>query len=135
MSHLFTSKFVLLFKATKHFKFERSSCRISNYRPPTKLLESYVFSRVCLSVCPLNGGPCTRSQPWPLYRVQHQSPSPDMFKLVQLGPHWTGTIPCLFNFFRYEAWTVNMRAVVFLLKCLLVATQFRSATWPGIQGA
>ena len=48
--------------------------------------------------------------------------TPDMFKLVQLGPHCTGTPPSpnIFKLVHYEARTVGKRAVDIRLKCLLV---------------
>ena len=57
------------------------------YHPPTKLWEGNVFSRICLFTgCPM----------WPLAMMHWTSPySPhsnvDMSKVVQLGPHCTGT--------------------------------------------
>ena len=48
--------------------------------------------------------------------------SPDMFKLLQLGLHCTGSLPSqgMFKLFHYEAHTVGRRVVDILLECFLV---------------
>ena len=47
--------------------------------------------------------------------------NPDMFKLVQLEPHHTGTPSTdMFNLFHYEAHTVSKWAVPVLLECFLL---------------
>ena len=67
-----------------------------NYRPPTKLREGNVFSRVCLSVC------------LSVQEVPVQGPN-----LSHLG---------IFELVHYEAQTFGKRAVGIRLKCLLVTT-------------
>ena len=97
------------------------------YLPPSKLRKGNVFSLVCLSFCH-QGGHCT--EPWHtpphtgpspgpiLYAVPfqcHLPPPPDIFKLVQLGPHCSRPSPTLyaqppsqdiFKLVHYEAQTV-----------------------------
>ena len=47
--------------------------------------------------------------------------SPGMFKLVQLGPHCTGTLPSnLFKLVHYKVSTVDKRVVGILMECFLV---------------
>ena len=60
-----------------------------------------------------NGTPLYRDpRPWDL-TVQNPPPEPDMFKLVQLGPHCTRTPPHMFKLVYYEARTVGNRRFAF----------------------
>ena len=87
---------------------------------PTKLLEDNIFSRVCLSVHKRRMG----------VPVFGPGPNllPNMFKLVQLGPHCTGPSPPpspdMFKLVHYEVWTVDEWAVRIWLKCLPVEGPF-----------
>ena len=82
------------------------------YHPPTKFWDGNVFSRVCLSLSPQKGSQVTITHdaldlttqghcPTPYRHLSIQGPpctwTPDMFKLVEIGPHCTGTPPP--NFF------------------------------------
>ena len=59
------------------------------YCPPTKFRGGNVFSYVCLSVCLGQGVPIWGPS---LHTIQGpQAAAPNMFKLVQLLPHHTGT--------------------------------------------
>ena len=55
-----------------------SLCSPINYRPPTKLQESNVFSGVCPSVFLSLGGPCTGNWPWSSYPLYIDPPPPCM---------------------------------------------------------
>ena len=86
------------------------------YRPPTKLREGDVFSRVCHYV--QEGSPCDH-YPWPLPQA---SPYRDL-----RGPYCTGThlgpttpAPEHIKFVHYEAHAVGKRAVGILPECILV---------------
>ena len=102
---------------------------MNNYRLTTKFRESIVFSHVCLSVCS-HGIPSYRA---PLLCTE-PAPPLDMFKLVQLGPHCTGTPPLpqdIFKLVHYDAHTVGKLAVGILLEYFLVQRKFnvRAAGW------
>ena len=81
------------------------------------LQEGNVFSRVCLSVYPQMGVPITL---WWCLGPHHRVTPMDMFNLIQLGPHCTGTpltlIPTSFPF--------PVRLVGILLECFLIDGQF-----------
>ena len=64
----------------------------------------------------------TQTRPCP-YRVEPHPLPPDMFKLVQLGPHSTAT-PGYVKFMHEEAHTVRKQAVGLLPKCFLVYNYF-----------
>ena len=64
-------------------------------RPPTKLRGGNVFSRICLSVCPMRGTHVTTTiqgttPPAPL--PHHRDPSRHV-QTCSFGPHHTGTSP------------------------------------------
>ena len=89
------------------------------YRPPIKLREGNVFSRVFSSFCPWGGDPT-----WPLpipmmhWTWPYKDPLPlsDMFKLVHLGRHCTGTCPL------WTTRTVGKRGIRILLERFLVTS-------------
>ena len=61
--------------------------------------------------------------------VHHCPVSPNMFKLVQLGPRCAGatsTSPHMFKVVHHEERTVSKRAVGILLECFLVFESFRT---------
>ena len=55
-----------------------SLCSPINYRPPTKLQESNVFSSICPSVFLSLGDPCTGNWPWSSYPLYIDPPPPCM---------------------------------------------------------
>ena len=73
---------------------------------------------VCHPVHMRKGLYMTQTRPCP-YRVEPQPLPPDMFELVQLGPHSTAT-PGYVKFIHEEAQTVRKQAVGLLPKCFLV---------------
>ena len=73
---------------------------LTYYRLPTKLRESNVFSRMCLSLCLFTEGVGSCTVQFGLYCTP---PRPDIFKLVP-----------------YEACTASKRAVGILLECFFV---------------
>ena len=103
----------------------------SNYRPPWRA--GNAFSSVC---CPWEQGRgprdhyqccigpyCTETSPGMGPRYTGSSPSaPNMFKLVNLGPHYSPPPP---KHVHYEARTVSKRAVRILLYAFGVATDVR----------
>ena len=68
-------------------------CVLFFYRPPKKLWEDNVFSRVCLSV-QREGFPCDHCKPLQTCSIPSPPllPSPNLFKLVHLGPS-TPSVP------------------------------------------
>ena len=68
-------------------------CVLIFYRPPKKLWEDNVFSRVCLSV-QREGFPCDHCKPLQTCSIAPLPllPSPNLFKLVHLGPS-TPSVP------------------------------------------
>ena len=129
---------------------EMPSC----YQLPMKLQEGNVFSYVCPSFCPLEGAhvtmihvtigqsrcpmgvpssyndpspPRPRHFPFNIQGSPAPAPSQKKFKLVQLGPHHTGTplpFPDMLKLVHYVAWTASKRAIGIRLKCLLVVRSF-----------
>ena len=111
-------------------------CVTFDYRPMTKLWGGNISVMcVCQSVhrgrgVPVQGpGPSTLPHNL-LFRALALAPSckgpgpapPDMFKLVQLGPHCAGMLP---GHVHHEAKAVGRRAVGIRLKCLLVVDTWK----------
>ena len=89
-----------------------SLCSAINYRPPTKLQESNVFSSICPSVFLSLGGPCTGNWPWSSFLPIVHRPPPLVYGLppyrhIKLGPHCAvpprPPIPKTFKLVHYEA--------------------------------
>ena len=84
-----------------------------HYRPPTKLREGNVFRHVHLFTW--GGGRFLHTGP-----RSHTYPFPDILKLVQFRPHYTGTTQNMFKLIHYQAQTVEQRVVGIQLKSFLV---------------
>ena len=94
------------------------------YRPPTKLRQGNVVSRVCSTFCPQGWVTCDHYSS--LYRTPPQSWPPqhetslyrDTPLALALPPAMA--LPDMLKLVHYEACTVDKRAVRILLECFLV---------------
>ena len=77
----------------------------------------------CHLVCPQRGGGPHVTATWTCSNmfIWDPPPPPDIFKLVQLGPHCTAPPPPdMLKLVHYEAHTVRKRVAGIRLKCFLV---------------